>query len=646
LVRFTEPEIRVLRPRDRDPATGLPITVAQHADAYRIVTEGGRTGPWSTDYVAFAKEPMESWTLPWVRRIILCFPPQSSKTQIALNCVHYSIDQAPGPIMWVACDENKAKDAVSKKIKPMIRASARLLDLLPAAEREITNRNIHFRNGVDLQVVWATSPAQLAQESVRYLVRDEVDKYPEFSGREADPMSLGEQRVISFPYTYKILDCSTPGLASGIITTAMHNDADEIREYLARCPICATEQRMEFEFITWPSDIRDWRTIRRQKLARYSCCSCGMKWDDRTRDIAVRHGRWIAADPCPDGRPATIFYHLAGSWYSPMVSLSDAVAAYLQSREDPAKEMAFVTQHKVIGYSPRVAPVKEADILARHRLPDLPPRTVPAGAFALTCGIDSHKRYYKYVVRAWAPDLTSWLIDYGVLASEDDTELERLVFQTRYPVQGAPPDAPLTMGIWRAAIDSGGGKHANQSTEENITEKVYEFCRKYAWLHRVYPTKGASHKQIKRVNRSTLGTAPNAFYGGKAPKWARFGLLDIHILDTDAFKGLIHQRLEREEGQTERFYLHSKVGSDYVLELLGEELHRDRKGNLFWQQIRANHWLDCEVGAAACADPEWFPPLELRRRIQLAEEAVEDRSAAATTEQRAEARQAERGARW
>ena len=610
--RFTAGEARVFRPRDRHPRTGLPLTVSQWADIHRVVTEGGRRGPWSTDFAAYTREPMDVWTLPYVRRIILCWSPQSSKTQVALNCAAYAVDQDPGPIMWVACDEAKSVDTVNKKIKPLVRSCPRLAEIVTDIDRDITQRIARFANGVEWQIVWATSPAQLASESIRYLIRDETDKYPDFSGREADPMSLAEQRVTAYPYTYKILDCSTPGFDSGIISTAMRFDADEIRDYHVPCPICGVEQRMEFEFITWPQDIKDWRAIRRNKLAHYSCRACGMKWDDRLRNEAVRRGRWIARTPCTSGRPETIAYHLP-AWYSPMVSLSRCAAAYLQAREDPAKDMAFVTQIRAEGYSETIEKKEEAAVLARHRVPELPAQVVPAAAIALTAGIDSHKTYYKYVVRAHAADRTSWLIDYGVLSAATDADLEQLIFHTRYPIQGR--DDGATMGIWRAAIDSGGGQKPMDEITENITDRVYEFAHKHRSRATVYATKGASHRQLKRVHKSTIGTA-SVTPRGTVPKWARFHTLELHILDVDRFKLLIHGYLEApadaDAPPVQGFWLHQDVGLDYARELLGEELRRDRKGRTFWQQVRANHYLDCEVLCAACADAEWLPSLKMQ----------------------------------
>ena len=69
--------------------------------------------------------------------------------------------------------------------------------------------------------------------------------------------------------------------------------------------------------------------------------------------------------------------------------------------------------------------------------------------------------------------------------------------------------------------------------------------------------------------------------------------------------------------ESQRFYLHSETGMDYVRQLLAEEKRRGRNNKLTWVAIRKdNHYLDCEVYAAACADREWLPNLAMLQAHQ------------------------------
>jgi len=429
---------------------------------------------------------------------------------------------------------------------------------------------------------------------------DEVDKFPEFTGKEADPLSLAEIRTNAYPFTKKLLLLSTPTIEGNYITKAMEADADEVRDYHARCPICAAYQVMAFDSISWGKS-RDPREIFRKKLARYYCIQCGMSWDDYLRDKAVKAGKWVARAPVE--RPDAIGFHLP-SWYSPFISLSAVVAAFLRGQDDPKKLMVFVTQHKAEAWKETVIPKKESGVL-EHKT-DIPAGIVPSWAVALTAGIDVQKNGFWFVVRAWsvdlkdpAKDLWSHLVQYGYMTTFAD--VESLIFSTRYPVQ----DSEDTMGIWRAGIDTGGGE--TDSGEWTRTEEIYQWVRSQP-PGRVFGTKGATHQQLKRIRPTRIDQLPRS--NKPIP-----GGLELRLLDTMQFKSLIHWRLERKEGESQRFFLNADTGVDYAQQLLAEELARDRRGKLYWKQkSKNNHLLDCEVIAAACADGEWLPSLKMLAR--------------------------------
>ena len=130
VIKFTDGERRAFQSRERDPRTGLPLTVSQWAERYRVVTGGPLPGRWRNSNAPYAAEPMDCWTVPSIREIYLCFAPQIVKTQIAFNCLAYAIDQDPGAAMYVMPDEKTAKRIARRRILPMIKASPRLASLL------------------------------------------------------------------------------------------------------------------------------------------------------------------------------------------------------------------------------------------------------------------------------------------------------------------------------------------------------------------------------------------------------------------------------------------------------------------------------------------------------------------------------------
>lgn len=582
-----ESERLIFRPREG-------LTVSQWAEKYRIVETGSMPGRWKNNVTPYAVEPMDCWTVPTIRKIILCWAPQTAKTQVAFNCLGFSIDQDPGPAMYVMPDEKVTKRISRRRIIPMIERTPKLKSLLGPRSADKATLAVRFVNGMDLMLAWATSAAELASESIRYLFLDEIDKYPDFSGKEADPISLSEIRTIAYPYNKKILKFTTPTVEGGNIDRALISEADEIRDYHVPCPVCDELQVMIFDNIVWPQDIRDPRLISREKRAHYACRSCGMSWDDSMRNAAVKKGKWIPRTAV--NRPEAVAFHLP-SWYSPFVSLSDVAASFIRGLDDPSKLMVFVTQHKAEPWK-EIVERKEDSAILSHKT-NLPPGVVPKWAFALTAGIDMQKDHFCFVVRAWDEDLNSHLVQYGYLFSWAD--IEALLFQTKYQVE----DSASTMGISRAGLDTGGGSK-DGSGEWTRTEEAYQWLRKHAHLRIAYGTKGSSRPHItgKRVRFAVIDKMDR----GNRPIP---GGLELHFLDTSQYKGLIHWRLSRTEGETQRFYLHSETGVDYARQILAEELRRDRHNRVEWKQVRKdNHYLDCEVIAAACADDEWMPNLK------------------------------------
>ncbi len=615
---FTAPERRVFRPRER-------ITVSQWAEKYRVVVRGPAQGKWSNGLTPYCIEPMDTIALPWVRKVFLCWAPQTGKTSVGINFMLYAIDVDPGPMLYVMPDEKVSKRIAKRQLIPTIRSTPRTGSLLSTRIDDITSLHVNFANGCDLMMAWATSAAALASESIRYIFWDEPGKYPDFVGEEADPFSLGDVRTNSYQYTSKQIFYSTPKLDGDAFDRLIRSEAEEHRRYHAKCPICGHLQVMAFDRIHWQGK-KDHREVLRGKLARYACEKCGMDWDDHARNLAVRSGRWKSDHPVE--RPTAIAFGPLESWYSPFVSLSKAAADFLKGQDDPKKLQAFVTQHQARPWKEVVESKAEGDLLKRKT--DLPPGIAPAWSVALTAGIDVQKRGFWFVVRAWDGDLNSHLVSYGYLSTFE--EVRALVFDTWFPKDGSQD----RLQIWRAAIDTGGGKGEADDDAISRTEEIYEFIRAHGrrdGKQVVFAVKGSSRPQLIRVNYpQPIDRMPRS--NKPIP-----GGLELRSLDTHELKKLLHWRLTRRDqrvddagnvtqAESQRIFLHAETGVDYTRQFLAEELRRSRKGRLEWVRIRTdNHLLDAEVYAAACADNSWHPNLAgLARYVKTRSDHVQRRA--------------------
>ena len=223
--RFYDAEREIFKARERIP-------VATHAAKYRIVGTGSTQGKWTNELTPYAVEPMNTFNLPWVRKIFLEWAPQTGKTSVALNCLLYCIDIDPAPAMYIMPDEKTAKRIARRQIIPMLKMSPKIAARLGPRADDVTTLAVRFSNGMDLMLAWASSPAIMASESVRYLFFDEPGKYPAYSGREADPFSLAEQRQNRYENTSKQMFFSTPNVAEDSFDQILHSDPDETRRNL------------------------------------------------------------------------------------------------------------------------------------------------------------------------------------------------------------------------------------------------------------------------------------------------------------------------------------------------------------------------------------------------------------------------------
>jgi phage terminase large subunit GpA-like protein len=226
---------------------------------------------------------------------------------------------------------------------------------------------------------------------------------------------------------------------------------------------------------------------------------------------------------------------------------------------------------------------------------DLDPQTVPGKAIALTCGIDPQKVGFWFTVRAWERNFNSWLIHYGFLPTWDD--VENLLFKTEYPQDGSEKK----YRIWRAAIDTGGGKFNDK--EPSMTEEAYWFVRLNGVGRgcQVWATKGSSRPLAGKMAKGKLID--------QVPSGASLeGGVQLMLIDTSQMKDTIYYRLGNAvEKDPMAAYLHREVKKDYAKQILAEEKQLDEKGQQVWVQVGTdNHYLDTECLAHACADPEWI----------------------------------------
>ena len=561
----------------------------------RGVTE--TPGPLSFDRIPFAREILRNAKDPEVEEITLCFSAQSGKTVICQTILLYYLGEDPWPCLHVMAREEDAQSINVERYQEIISASPplrRLLDgeaIIRAGKRQHNKsmkRDSIRMNGTSLNFASANSPAALASRAICKLCLDETDKYPEFSGKEADPVALARERTTTFMMRL-ILKASTPTTKRGYIWSEY--EAGDRRRYWVPCPHCGAYQRLIMGDGTpgqpgislRDPDERDPERIIDAQLAFYRCEN-GCEIEDSLKPRMLAAGKWVPhtqeidASGVISGDPPSkrrISYHLS-RLYAPWANTtwSHVIAEFFRSKSSRRALMNFRNSWLAEPWEDSVEELTAPEIRAKKRA--YFQASVPPPAHCLTAGVDVQSDHFWYVIRAWGQFGRSWLVRCG--RSETWTHLNALMNQASYRAAGTDDVVPLKI----VCVDAGFAGRADE---------VYEHCLRWRWQ----AVRGASRPS--RLFQLSKHVQPNGTVIGLA------------LLDTDTLKSALHRRIRTSDEDPHAWQLPEDTPEEYFDHLTAEQLtlERDKTTGKYrrkWRVVadgRANHLFDCEVYALAGA---------------------------------------------
>lgn len=583
--------LTIWTPRIRN-AWQLPneLTVSQWADKYRKLNAmiASEPGQWHTDRTPYLRGIMDAFTNPLVEKITVMSSTQVGKTEGMYNMLGYAIDQDPAPVLMVEPREADAKVASKNRIRPMIEDSEQLRRHFTPDPDDLTR--MEFK--LDRMIIYfagSNSPAGLSGKAIRYLFLNETDKYPKFSGEEADPIKLATERTSNY-WNRKIVANSTPTTKNGYIYREY--ERSDKRNYYVPCPHCGGYQVLDFEQIKVPKDERDPERIRIERIAWYECIYCKKKITDLMKQKMLLDGLWLPQSIKIDSKGrlpekidipqvSHVGFHL-NALYSPWKTFSAIIAEFFDSKDRPELLMNFVNSWLAQIWQEKIEETKPERLL--RLCADYNRGMVPEGAILLTAGVDVQKGYFVIVIRAFGVYPESWLILEEITDKQET--LEKILFQDRYPSL-VPDIEPFEICL--SCIDTG-----------YETSIMYDLCRKYKGLARAI--KGKDQLTGVPYKVTNIDKYPNT--GKHIP-----GGLLLYLLDTTYFKDKISRMVHAEE-QICKWHLHKTPSPDYLKQFCGEHkiLKLDKKGGKayeIWQPVsphaKTNFW-DAEVYVMAAAE--------------------------------------------
>ncbi len=552
---------RSVRPRP-------PLTVSAWADKHRVLTSkgSGEPGQWRTERTPYLREIMDqlSATSP-TQRIVLMFAAQLGKTEVGLNWLGYVMHHAPGPMLTVLPTIEVAERWVMQRLQPSLTETPVLRDVFDSQKSRAAANSKFIKDfpGGMLVVGGANSPASLASMPIRYVLCDEVDRFPWEVGQEGDPLGLIDERTKTFPRR-KVLLVSTPTV-KGLSRIEAEYEKSDMREYHVPCPHCG-----EYQVLRWRRPDGGYGLIHNTTTdaVYYACVHCGERIDEHHKPAMLAAGRWIAQHP---GRPVR-GYRLSGL-YSPIglgFSWPELWQKWQECHGDTANLKRFINTTLGESWEEQGDSIEDLALIAR--MEDYPDR-IPAAL--RTAGVDVQKDRIEASIVAWGEGEEAWLMDHLIIPGDT----------AQAQVWDDLHDALTAASIHYAAIDSGYN-----------TSMVYAFCERRRWTAAVKGVTGMGRPLIEdeRKRRQRLRV--------KRKKGAT-----VEPLGVDQGKALIYSRLKIT--QTGAGYIHfprdPAFDDEYFAQLAAEKLVTKTKGTRpfsEWVQTRPrNEALDCLVYALAAA---------------------------------------------
>lgn len=569
--------LETLRPRKRLP-------VSAWAEKYRILPDGNAIpGPWSNSVTPYLVEIMDAFSNEDVEKIVFVKPTQVGGTSAMENMLGSLIDQDPGPTLIVYPTDKLAMRTVEAKLEPMIKQCK------PVAERYRKNESQALQlkfEGMTVYLNGANSPADLASTPMRYLFLDEVDKYPGAGKKEADPVSLAIERTKTYKTNKKIFITSTPTLQTGHIWKAKE-DADVEKHYFVPCPHCGEYIELKWAQIKFPGKDEVPEGADRAAMAVYVCqnpaCSCVIT--DRDKAGMLQAGRWQAVRQKTD-TPKSVAYWM-NTLYSPFTSFSEIAAEFLRSKDDPDLLHNFVNSWLAEPWED--TKLKTNADLVMERQTETPEWVLPEWTKLVTGGVDVQENCLYWTIRAWGDYMTSQNVAHGQALSMGDVAR---IMNTEFSL----PDGEKML-VSLALIDSG-----------DQTDSVYEFCLINSdWA---LPCKGVSSSLQGHYRLSTVDKAGSRANG-----------MTLVLVDGGKYKDMIAARMRRDNGKG-AWMVYQGCDMDYAEQVTAEHKIIERAGGketLKWKlktSHAANHYLDCEVYAAAAADVQGVRSLFLQNQTE------------------------------
>lgn len=505
---------------------------------------------------------MDAWNDPAVHTIVFMKSAQVGATEILGNILGYIIAQDPGPTLVLQPTLEMGEAWSKDRLAPMIRDCPSLKERIADAKSRDSGNTLRHKTfpGGHLTVVGANSPSGLASRPIRYVLADEVDRYPVSAGTEGDPLSLAVKRTTTF-HNRKVMIASTPTVRNASRVEAEFEKSDQQYLHLP-CPHCGDYQRLVWAQVKWPKD--------QPELAYYECAHCMGRIDDKHKPAMLVEGEWQAESDFAGIRG----FHI-NELYSPWVRWGEIATAFLRAKRMPETLRTWINTALGETWEEQGEELDPDSLFARQEGFETPPEP----CLVLTAGVDVQDDRLELSLMGWGLEFESWTVGHEVWYG-DPGRRELWDRLAEYLVQSFESEDGRLLRIAAAAIDSGG----------HFTDPVYRFVKRAAgrrWL---------AMKGVGGQGRPLVGR----------PSTANKAKIPLFPVGTDTAKELLFARLKIDAPGPGYMHFGGSLDEEFFRQMTAEKkVERKVRGitTYEWKKIRPrNEALDLAVLNMAALD--------------------------------------------
>lgn len=608
------------------------LTVSEWAARYRkFPDDSAYPGPWrhaTAPYLVEIMDRLSPHDPAETISILKCA--QSGGSASAENWVGYIADIAPGPLMYVQATITAAKDWLSEKLTPMIEATPRLNPdhggaIMPKRSRDgdgTTAFRVRFRKGSWLLIAGANSAATLRAHSIRYVVEDDLDQFPDDLEKQGSPegMITARLRVYARQGLSKRLKISTGTIKGASKIGRAYEVSDQRRLYL-QSPHSGDWFDPVFSDLIWPEGQPG-----KAYLLDPTCA--GLVIEHYQKQDLLQTALWIptAETETPDGgkiRPPRLIpadqietwrtrpmgglqpgYHITGL-VSSFLTWSQLATGFVaaQGNVNALKTWTNLELGELFEFKGDAPPAESLEILREQ---DWGKGQMPWGPCVFTLGADVQGDGIYYLIRGWAPNAESWVIDFGFLPGATDVKGQGAWLRLD-AVSSAGVTLPggKTFKLDQECVDAGFNTEAAKGYCKGHPNRMPVFGRS-GWF-RPLLGRGEATDYISRGRRAGQASKrpeDKAFLVGTfGAKATYYGYLRASLKAAEA-----EARGETAGEIRGRMHFGREANADLFGQLTSEtcvsESTPSGVPSRVWKVIqgRPNHYLDCDIYNLAAAE--------------------------------------------